>query len=173
MRLCEFWTSTANDEACSATVSLDPPTRCTSDGPAPVAQGIERRFPKPCVAGSNPAGGANVFAFRAKAAPPASAHRRAVRGATSKRSATSRGVRTVASSYPGSRAKTRRDGARLDGTRRGALGFACSLMRSRKARRISASSTCVNLNYGPLSDTTPNFRWLVGARHRRHGVTAT
>ena len=24
---------------------------------APVAQGIERRFPKPCVAGSNPAGG--------------------------------------------------------------------------------------------------------------------
>jgi hypothetical protein len=26
--------------------------------PAPVAQGIERRFPKPCVAGSNPAGGA-------------------------------------------------------------------------------------------------------------------
>ncbi len=26
-------------------------------GPAPVAQGIERRFPKPCVAGSNPAGG--------------------------------------------------------------------------------------------------------------------
>ena len=25
---------------------------------APVAQGIERRFPKPCVAGSNPAGGA-------------------------------------------------------------------------------------------------------------------
>ena len=29
---------------------------------APVAQGIERRFPKPCVAGSNPAGGANVFA---------------------------------------------------------------------------------------------------------------
>src|SRR5262245_3720361 len=58
MRLCEFWTSTANDEACSATVSLDPPTRCSSDGPAPVAQGIERRFPKPCVAGSNPAGGA-------------------------------------------------------------------------------------------------------------------
>jgi hypothetical protein len=29
-----------------------------STGPAPVAQGIERRFPKPCVAGSNPAGGA-------------------------------------------------------------------------------------------------------------------
>lgn len=29
------------------------------DRPAPVAQGIERRFPKPCVAGSNPAGGAN------------------------------------------------------------------------------------------------------------------
>jgi hypothetical protein len=28
--------------------------------PAPVAQGIEHRFPKPCVAGSNPAGGANV-----------------------------------------------------------------------------------------------------------------
>ena len=27
-------------------------------GIAPVAQGIERRFPKPCVAGSNPAGGA-------------------------------------------------------------------------------------------------------------------
>src|SRR4051812_23242655 len=26
--------------------------------PALVAQGIERRFPKPCVAGSNPAGGA-------------------------------------------------------------------------------------------------------------------
>ena len=26
--------------------------------PAPVAQGIEHRFPKPCVAGSNPAGGA-------------------------------------------------------------------------------------------------------------------
>ncbi len=24
---------------------------------APVAQGIEHRFPKPCVAGSNPAGG--------------------------------------------------------------------------------------------------------------------
>src|SRR5256885_16718013 len=31
--------------------------RC-STCPAPVAQGIERRFPKPCVAGSNPAGGA-------------------------------------------------------------------------------------------------------------------
>jgi len=30
--------------------------------PAPVAQGIERRFPKPCVAGSNPAGGATVTA---------------------------------------------------------------------------------------------------------------
>jgi hypothetical protein len=29
---------------------------------APVAQGIERRFPKPCVAGSNPAGGATVSA---------------------------------------------------------------------------------------------------------------
>ena len=29
-------------------------------GPAPVAQGIERRFPKPCVAGSNPAGGTAV-----------------------------------------------------------------------------------------------------------------
>jgi hypothetical protein len=29
-----------------------------SPSPAPVAQGIERRFPKPCVAGSNPAGGA-------------------------------------------------------------------------------------------------------------------
>src|SRR5215831_16380406 len=43
--LCEFWTSTANDEASSATVSLDPPTRCSSHGPAPVAQGIERRFP--------------------------------------------------------------------------------------------------------------------------------
>ncbi len=28
--------------------------------PAPVAQGIERRFPKPCVAGSNPAGGAKI-----------------------------------------------------------------------------------------------------------------
>jgi hypothetical protein len=28
---------------------------------APVAQGIERRFPKPCVAGSNPARGANVM----------------------------------------------------------------------------------------------------------------
>ncbi len=26
-------------------------------GPALVAQGIEHRFPKPCVAGSNPAGG--------------------------------------------------------------------------------------------------------------------
>ena len=37
--------------------------RCTPaplaslSGAAPVAQGIERRFPKPCVAGSNPAGG--------------------------------------------------------------------------------------------------------------------
>ena len=28
--------------------------------PALVAQGIERRFPKPCVAGSNPAGGTRV-----------------------------------------------------------------------------------------------------------------
>ena len=34
--------------------TLDPPV-------APVAQGIERRFPKPCVAGSNPAGGTNVL----------------------------------------------------------------------------------------------------------------
>jgi hypothetical protein len=40
-------------------------TRCRYDrvsscapGPAPVAQWIERRFPKPCVAGSSPAGGA-------------------------------------------------------------------------------------------------------------------
>ena len=31
--------------------------------PAPVAQGIERRFPKPCVAGSNPAGGTSTFAL--------------------------------------------------------------------------------------------------------------
>src|ERR1017187_9219124 len=29
--------------------------------PAPVAQGIERRFPKPCVAGSNPAWGAKLL----------------------------------------------------------------------------------------------------------------
>lgn len=28
---------------------------------APVAQGIEHRFPKPCVAGSNPAGGVNRY----------------------------------------------------------------------------------------------------------------
>ena len=28
---------------------------------APIAQGIEQRFPKPCVAGSNPAGGAEYF----------------------------------------------------------------------------------------------------------------
>ena len=28
--------------------------------PAPIAQGIEQRFPKPCVAGSNPAGGATA-----------------------------------------------------------------------------------------------------------------
>src|SRR5829696_2784590 len=28
---------------------------------APIAQGIEQRFPKPCVAGSNPAGGAFPF----------------------------------------------------------------------------------------------------------------
>jgi hypothetical protein len=28
---------------------------------APIAQGIEQRFPKPCVAGSNPAGGADAF----------------------------------------------------------------------------------------------------------------
>jgi hypothetical protein len=33
-------------------------SRC--DGKAPVAQGIEHRFPKPGVAGSNPAGGANA-----------------------------------------------------------------------------------------------------------------
>src|SRR3954471_11297012 len=33
-----------------------------SASPALVAQGIEHRFPKPCVAGSNPAGGA--FASR-------------------------------------------------------------------------------------------------------------
>src|SRR5437764_5005634 len=31
----------------------------SSTCPAPVAQRIERRFPKPCVAGSSPAGGAN------------------------------------------------------------------------------------------------------------------
>ena len=34
-----------------------------STGPAPVAQGIEHRFPKPCVAGSNPAGGAILVLF--------------------------------------------------------------------------------------------------------------
>ena len=28
--------------------------------PAPIAQGIERRFPKPCVGGSNPLGSANL-----------------------------------------------------------------------------------------------------------------
>jgi hypothetical protein len=28
---------------------------------APIAQGIEQRFPKPCVVGSNPTGGAEVF----------------------------------------------------------------------------------------------------------------
>ena len=28
--------------------------------PAPIAQGIEQGFPKPCVAGSNPAGGAYI-----------------------------------------------------------------------------------------------------------------
>ena len=28
---------------------------------APIAQGIEQRFPKPCVVGSNPAGGADVM----------------------------------------------------------------------------------------------------------------
>src|SRR5688572_28378415 len=31
-----------------------------SPGPALVAQGIERRFPKPCVAGSSPAGGTHI-----------------------------------------------------------------------------------------------------------------
>ena len=31
--------------------------------PAPVAQGIEQRFPKPRVAGSNPAGGTWVFLY--------------------------------------------------------------------------------------------------------------
>ena len=30
---------------------------------APVAQGIERRFPKPCVGGSNPLGSARMFLF--------------------------------------------------------------------------------------------------------------
>src|SRR5207245_11327936 len=34
--------------------------------PAPVAQRIERRFPKPCVAGSTPAGGAD---FRPRTSP--------------------------------------------------------------------------------------------------------
>src|SRR5256885_9531263 len=38
--------------------------RSTVNGPAPVAQGIERRFPKPCVAGSNPAGGATKSLVR-------------------------------------------------------------------------------------------------------------
>src|SRR5205809_3152211 len=42
--------------------------RSTVGHPAPVAQGIERRFPKPCVAGSNPAGGATKQLVRG---PPA------------------------------------------------------------------------------------------------------
>jgi hypothetical protein len=38
---------------------------------APVAQGIERRFPKPCVAGSNPAGGTKLVLFSAPLSAPA------------------------------------------------------------------------------------------------------
>jgi hypothetical protein len=63
-----------------------------SPSPAPVAQGIERRFPKPCVAGSNPAGGANVVAGQRVTSPrwPERHHVRsaAARAAASTRSAT-------------------------------------------------------------------------------------
>src|SRR5690606_18609964 len=38
-------------------VAAERPAGASDGRPALVAQGIERRFPKPCVAGSNPAGG--------------------------------------------------------------------------------------------------------------------
>src|SRR5829696_2586552 len=43
---------------------------------APVAQGIEQRFPKPCVAGSNPAGGAAKMLVTRRVRPGEPASRR-------------------------------------------------------------------------------------------------
>ena len=69
--------SNAPREACIDPIpSRQPPERALtstragfsatfSTPPAPVAQGIERRFPKPCVVGSNPAGGTTKHQVRA------------------------------------------------------------------------------------------------------------
>ena len=70
-------------------------------GPAPVAQGIERRFPKPCVAGSNPAGGATKvqvrqYGLRASSPHPRPKSAKSPRKRWSKaRSSASRGSTTI------------------------------------------------------------------------------
>ena len=69
--------------------SLGGPDRSVGS-PALVAQGIEQRFPKPCVAGSNPAGGTDIAAghrlmdlskITIVAHRPGSGHKRATTGA--------------------------------------------------------------------------------------------
>src|SRR5690348_1394268 len=51
---------------------LCPPAQPSRLAAGPVAQGIERRFPKPCVAGSNPAGATDVVSARRVGTPSVS-----------------------------------------------------------------------------------------------------